>query len=369
MARTLTNNMSLAVAIEASLGVLPGSPEWALLEPNAISNLGATITTVARQPISKTRQRRKGSTTDLESGFEFDADLTIEHFELFAEGFFYASWQGGDASRPTEAVEDTPDYFTIPALSAAYADNTLVYARGFTNSANNGLHVCAATCTTTQVDVDSTLVGEAAIPATQNVSLDECGYRCVAADDISVTVSGSTITIATDAGGKDLTTLPIVPGQFLWFGGDSADNRFSTANNKGFGRVVSLAAHAMVIDKTTQTWATEAGAARAVDIYYGRFLTNVSVDDSNYLEQSYQFEAAYQDLNAVGTDEYAYAEGNYANTLSIEAPLTDKATMSNHLRPLALLTPLLRFSRLRLKHSTPQLISLACGFRTPTRRD
>lgn len=324
MARTLTNNLSLAVAIEQSLGVLPGSPEWALLEPNAISVLGATITTVARQPISKTRQRRKGSTTDLESGFEFDADLTIEHFEIFAEGFFYANWEGGDASRPTAATAST-DAFTIPAIGTAYAQNTLVHARGFTNTANNGLHVVDTGATTTSVPTTSSLVDESPA-ATQNASLDECGFRSATGDLDVASVASGVVTITSTA--LDFTTLPLVVGQFVWFGGDAAANQFTNSANKGFGRLTSIAANQITFDKTTQTWQTEANTTQDVDIYYGRYLTNVAVDDANYLEQSYQFEAAYTDLDAVGSDEYAYPKGNYANTLALEFPLTDKATMS-----------------------------------------
>lgn len=320
MARTLTNNLSLAVAIEQSLGVLPGSPEWALLEPNAISVLGATITTVARSPISKNRQRRKGSVTDLDSGFEFDADLTIEHFEIFAESFFYASWQGGDYSRPSAAVNST-SAFTIPAIGTAYPANTLVYSRGFTNASNNGLHLTDTGSTTTSVITTSTLVDESPA-ATQNASLDECGFR-FASGDAEIDASGDLITTT-----KDLTELPIVAGQFIWVGGAETANQFATAGNKGFCRVTAIETNKLTLDKKTQAFSVDAGTSKLIDIYFGRFITNVSVDDANYLEQSLQFEATYADLGGVGTDEYEYSKGNYANTLGIELPQTDKASMS-----------------------------------------
>jgi hypothetical protein len=320
MSRTLTNNTSLSVAVEDSTGVLPGSPEWALLEPNAISTLGATVTTVARQPISKTRQRRKGSVTDLDSGFEFDADLTLEHVEIFAESFFYASWQGGDYSRPTSATNSTSE-FAIPTIGTAYPANTLVYARGFTNAANNGLHLVDTGSSQTVVVVTSTLVDESPA-ATQNASLDECGFR-FASGDAEIDANGDLITTT-----KLLTELPLVEGQFIWVGGAETVNQFATAANKGFCRVTNIAANKLTLDKTPQAFSVDAGTSKLIDIYFGRYLTNVAVDDANYLEQSLQFEAAYTDLGGTGTDEYEYAKGNYANTLAIELPLTDKATMS-----------------------------------------
>lgn len=324
MGRTLTNNFSLAYAIEQSIGVLPGSPTWKLLEPNAISTFGATVTTVARSPISKSRQRRKGTVTDLDSAVEFDADLTLEHFIDFIEGFCFASFTGPDHTVPTAVTGGATDEYTIPAISSALAQNTLVYARGFTVSANNGLKLVDTGATTTTIPVTTDLEDEAAIPATQNVSVDVCGYR-TAAGDLDVTVSAGVVTLTTTT--LDFTTLGLTVGQAIWVGGDAAINQFSTANNSGFARIVSIVANAMVIDKTGQTWATEANTTQEVDIYFGRFVRNVSVDDSDYLERSFHFEGAYQDLGGVGTDEYEYAKGNYCNTVGFELPLTDKATV------------------------------------------
>lgn len=325
MARTLTNNFSLAYAIEQSIGTLPGSPEWKLLEPNAISTFGATITTVARSPISKSRQRRKGTVTDLDSAVEFDADLTLAHFLDFIEGFCFASFTSVPHTVPTDVTGAATDEYTIPALSSALAQNTLVYARGFTNSGNNGLKLVDSGATTTTIPVTTDLTDEASIPATQNVSVDVCGYR-TAAGDLDVSVSGSVVTLTTTT--LDFTTLGLTVGQAIWVGGDAAINKFSTANNSGYARIVSIAANAMVIDKTGQTWATEANTTQEVDIYFGRFVRNVTVDDSDFLERSFHFEGAYQDLGGVGTDEYEYAKGNFCNTVGFELPLADKATVS-----------------------------------------
>lgn len=325
MARTLTNNFSLAYAIEQSLGVLPGSPSWKLLEPNAISTFGATITTVARSPISKSRQRRKGTVVDLDSAAEFDVDLTMEHFLDFIEGFCFSSFVGGEHTVPTAVTGGATDEYTIPAISSALAQNTLVYARGFTNSANNGLKLVDSGATTTTIPVTTDLTDEAAIPATQNVSVDVCGYR-TAAGDLDVDVTAGVVTLTTTT--LDLTTLGLTAGQGIWVGGDAAINQFSNSENSGFARVVSVTTNAMVIDKTGQTWVTEANTTQEVDIYFGRFVRNVSVDDSDYLEQSIQIEGAYQDLGGTGTDEYEYAKGNYCNQISFDLPLTDKAGLT-----------------------------------------
>lgn len=325
MGRTLTNNFSLAYAIESSLGTLPGSPSWKLLEPNEINTFGSTITTVARNPISKSRQRRKGAVTDLDSAVEFAADLTLEHFIDFIEGFCFANFVGGEHTVPTDVTGSTTDAYTIPAISSALAQNTLVFARGFAVAANNGLKVVDTGATTTTIPVTTDLEDEASIPAAQNVSVDVCGFR-TATGDLDVDVTAGVVTLTSTA--LDFTTLGLTVGQGIWVGGDAALNQFSNAENSGFARVVSIAANAMVIDKTSQTWVTEANTTQEVDIYFGRFVRNVSVDAGDYLERSFQFEGAYQNLGEPSGDEYEYAEGNYCNTVGFELPLTDKAVVT-----------------------------------------
>ena len=60
-----TNSISLAIAEESSIGVLTSPVVAEYLEPNEISDYGADITTVARNPISKDRQNRKGTISDV----------------------------------------------------------------------------------------------------------------------------------------------------------------------------------------------------------------------------------------------------------------------------------------------------------------
>jgi hypothetical protein len=321
MGRTLTNNFGIQYSVEASLGVLEGSPVWKQLEPNTIGTFGSTITTVARSPISKERQRRKGTVTDLDSAVEFDADLTLEHFIDFIEGFCFSTFNGGDVNVPTAVTGGATDEYTIPTATAL-AQGTLVFARGFTNADNNGLKVVDAGATTTAIPVTTDLTDEAAIPATQNVSVEVCGVR-TAAGDLDIDADGN-ITSSV----LDFTSLPIEAGQAIWIGGDAAINQFSTAANAGFARIVTVAANLLTIDKTGQTFVTEANTTQEVDLYFGRFLKNVAVDDGDYQEKSFQFEGAYQNLDNPSGDLYEYSKGNYCNTVGFDLPLTDKATIS-----------------------------------------
>lgn len=90
MGRVFTNSLGFAVAREATPGVLPGSPRWLGIEPNSVSNFGTTIKKEARSPISRARQRRKGSAVDADSSVQFEADFTLSHLKDFIEGFCFS---------------------------------------------------------------------------------------------------------------------------------------------------------------------------------------------------------------------------------------------------------------------------------------
>jgi hypothetical protein len=318
MGRTLTNNFQLQYGIEATPGDIPTSG-WKLLEPNAITTFGSTITTVERSPIDKFKQRRKGAITDLDSAVEFDADMTIEHFNDFIEAFVFSNFVGPVAVTAT-AASATGNVYTVEDTGTALPENTLVYVRGFVNAANNGLKEVAAGATTTTVPVEETLIDETA-PA--NALLENTGFR-FAVGDLDVDINGNLTSTA-----KDFTELGLTAGQSIWVGGDAAINRFTNDDNKGFCRVIAIAANLLTIDKRSQDFITEANTTQEVDLYFGRYVRNVPVDDADYLERSFTFEGAYVNLAFPGPgDAYEYAVGNYCNTIAWDLPLTDKATFT-----------------------------------------
>lgn len=318
MGRVLTNNTALAYTIESALGV-PGTT-WKRLQPNSFKDWGAKTKRVERNPIDTNRQRQKGTIVDLDSAVAFETDLTLEAFIDFAEGFVFSTFKGGTVFKPTAV---TATGYTV-ASGGALPDNTLVLARGFANAANNGLKVLAGTSTATEIKTTG-LVVEAAIPPTQNATVEVCGFQ-FATGDAQINAGGNLITTT-----KDLTAFGLLPGQAVWVG-DKANAlfQFATAADYGLARVkAAVTTNLLQLDKKATTFSADTGTGKTIRLFYGRFVRNVATDHADFLERSFTFEAAFKNLATPGPgDEYEYAKGNYCNKLEFNLPLADKAAMS-----------------------------------------
>ncbi len=336
MGRVLTNNTGFQYAIELTetnpnlVSVLPGedgqpgSPTWNIVEVNSYQGIGAEIATVARDPISINRQNKKGTITDLDSNAAIDIDLTLSHFSDFAEGFVFASYKG---VTQFDAVSVDTDSFTVAASDVLEA-GTLVFSRGFANSVNNGLKVVGSGSTATDIIIaNETLVAET---ASDNVALDVAGFRTDTGDLAVTDVTSNQVTITSSNNIFDAPGLDLRPGCALFFGGAGSTNRFVNSENQGYCQLVSVAGDGsnIVVKNTTQTWVTEAAGSQEVDFYAGKFLRNVSTQDSDFLERSFQFELSFDNLGVGGAAAYEYSKGNYCNTLGLSLPITDKATLS-----------------------------------------
>jgi hypothetical protein len=360
MGRVLTNTFSLSYAIQSAFDVFTTSVgDWKLLEPNEIQNFGPEITTVSRNPISKIRGARPGTITDLDAAVEFTADLTLDSFLDFIEGFAFATAVNADLTITPSAVVASTDAYTVAALSAAQADKlewasaqyaTLIYARGHSDSANNGIKSLDADIATSAVAVT---VAEALVDetpsATQNNSIELAGLRSLAAAvDFTWTWDSGTkqATLASAADITDFQQFGLVPGMFVHIG--SPDSAGATVNGfenaaandmVGYARIVSVSATAgtIVCDKVDAALQFTDGTAptTALDLLFGIFVRPVAVDSSEFLERIFLFEGAWSNLfettpptPVANPDGFEYLVNSYCNQLAWSLPLTDKSTVT-----------------------------------------
>lgn len=343
MGRVLTNATSVAYARQQAFDVLGGSPAWKTLEPNGITKATPDLTKVSRNPISKDRQRRKGSTVGVDSGFEYDADLTLDSWTDWAEGFCFVTATNSDLlfrAAPATATE-----YTIPATNAAQAaklqwvtagPKSLVFGKGYLLTANNGLKVLTADTGLAATTI--TVAGLSAETPPTNAELVIAGVRATAGD-LAIVVSTGIATLTSGNNGitggnrVDFTTLGLTVGQFIHIGGIVVGQQFSAG--AGYARLKTLGQFSATFDKLSATLATDPGTAESVDLLFGRFIRNVPVDHADFLEQYFELELGFENLYETdpptGVPEpngFVYSLNNLPNVLSWVMALRDKATMT-----------------------------------------
>jgi hypothetical protein len=326
MGRVLTNNTALSFTVETSLGT--AGTTWTSLEPNDIGTFGATTTTVAREPISKDRARRKGTITDLESSVEFESDMTVSAVSDFAEGFTMAvsplaalRWDNVSYAAGAGDFGDLTAFTATTAALMTYAGGgaaSLVYASGF--GSDSGVYKLNLAPANTDTDLSVASGPSTSYAAAPGQRLEVCGVSSGTADiTISVTAGVATVTSAADI--ASWSALGLTVGQTVFVGRVAGGGA-----SYGYGRITALSSGTMTLDKIDATLVAVAG--QQADVMFGQFYRNVSTDNAAFLERSYQFELTMPNLGLAAATAYEYAKGNFANTLSLNVPLADKATLS-----------------------------------------
>lgn len=326
-----SNDTGLRFAVEKCLKELPSvgavppdpaDPVWHPLEPNSYGDMGANVTTVARNPINPSRQRQKGVVTDLEASASFQMDLTQNNHLYMMQGFCFALAREKPTSMPLNsavtaitAVDDVTGYAVGGTLAPQFAVGDLIYASGFTNAANNGLKT-VTTVGATDV-LAAGLVDEAAPPAGAAVKV--VGFEFPAAD---ASISIVSTKVRFNAATVNLTTLGIIPGEWVYIGGDLAANQFD--NNRGFARVDVITAAYIEFGKVSWPDAVaEAGAGKSIHLFMGTVIRNED-DPANITRSSFQFERTLGEDNDGTMSQYII--GSVANELTVNVAQADKVT-------------------------------------------
>lgn len=325
-----SNITGLAYAKEAVIGFLPGeggnagSPVWRRLLPVSYEDFGGEITTVAPQTINPSRQKRKGVITDNESSGGFEHYMTFHNLTDLMQGAMFAALRRKGTELVTAVDIDgaNPDEYEV-ASTASFVVGSLIKGINFANSANNSLNLVTVIVTDVSVEVASgQLVAEASPPATARI--DVVGFQA-AAGDIDVTTVGDFATLTSTT--LDFTTLGLVPGQWIFIGGEVAGDRFTTAANNGFKRIRSIAANAVVIDKSNLAMVTEANASATIRLFFGDVLRNET--GALIVRSTYQLERTLgaPDSDSPSDVQSEVVVGAVLNELTINIPSADLLTV------------------------------------------
>jgi hypothetical protein len=318
---------ALAFAEEATYGVLPGTPTWRPLEPNSYGPFGGEIKVAARNPINADRQRRRSVTVDLDGKGEFESDLTPSNLTELLQGAFFANLRKkaevectAGSLLITGVTNADSTYTVVSANGSNFRANDLIFCKGFTNAANNGLSKVSSSTATTIVST-ATLADETPVAGAKIVVV---GHEFASGDaEINVPV-GDYPQLTTTT--KDLTQLGLIPGEMVFIGGDASGNKFATAANNGYARVRSVAAHVITFDKTYATMVTDDGSGKTIRLFFGRVLKNET--GANIVRKSYNLERqlSYPDDSNLSQIQSEYVVGAVFNMLELNMKESDKVT-------------------------------------------
>lgn len=305
-----SNVTNLAIAEEECLKQLPDNPVWQDLEPNSYTDFSASLTTVAREPISQSRQRKKGTPTDLEVSGGFNTDFMQTNLAKMLQGFMFADMRqlpttspmNGDKIAVSKAEANT---FEVSKLGTLFAVGSIIKASGFQNSQNNGSHVVTAS-TDTSVEVETTLIDET---GTDECTLEVVGYQLASASIVKV---GKLVSLEA----TELTNISaIIPGMWLFLGSDSN----SISGNNGFARVGRIEAGKVIFDN--MTFDAVAGSGK-LDVYLPNVVQNEKTVDL-IKRRSYTLERTLGD-NGQGGIQAEYIQGAVPNEMTISIPTAEK---------------------------------------------
>ena len=192
------------------------------------------------------------------------------------------------------------------------------------DGANNGVFDVSAV-TDNLITVSQTLVLDATVNAA--ATMTTVGFEFVAGDlDVTVPALPALPTLVASA--ADFTTMGLIPGEWIFVGGDAVGDKFTTAANNGFMRVNSITATTLEIDKSTGTLVTEASTTETVRVFFGRVLKN-EADPTLQVRRTYQLERqlGVPDDGLPNEIQAEYLEGWGGNELTINYATADKITV------------------------------------------
>lgn len=302
-----SNVVGLNYAEEECLGKLPTTPKWQALDPNSYSDFGGELSTASRSPISASRQNKKGAITDLSAKAGFEVDFTQTGLNDLMQGLFFAD---NRKKAEVNVTAVTSDGFTATNTGNKIKQDNIVKASGFKTSALNKNF-------TVKTGTNGTTIKTDALTAGADTGLLQVVGHAFANGDLKFTVENGIYGLTTTAG--TLNTLGLIPGEWIFVGGDQTNSQFATAGTF-YARIDTIAEKKITFDNGTfkQSLQKDDGTGKSIEIYFGTVLKNEN-EPSKIKRRSYTFERTLGEVAGTNKKQAEYINGAVFGEFSLSA--------------------------------------------------
>jgi hypothetical protein len=329
---------SVRFARETTAGSAPATG-WQQLAPLATGGVSGNITNhvqIMDESMSSTMMNGKPVNVDKDASPQLTFNLKKSVMDFWMPGILRSTpvtpWGGAQILYATAAVDGGGgvDSFTVsgaPTLPAG----TLVVVRGFTNTANNGVHMLAAASSAVALNVATGTLTAETVTAGE-VTIEVCGFQ-FGATDLSINASNNLVSVA-----QDMTVFNLQIGQPIIVGGTLAAQQFATLGDKAIAYVSeTVTANLMQLDfqskitarNTTTAWAgTDAGTGKTIRIWFGPFIYNLAAEHASLLAlPSWHMESRYTDGTAANAL-FTYTEQMVLTQATLNLAINAAATLA-----------------------------------------
>jgi len=289
---TDSNRLRLTTVREVTLGVTPNTPrmrtaritgESLKYEPVFVQSAEIRSDRMNADPIKINENNNGGINA------EFSYPVPDSPLSDFLRSLMFSDWvntptrfNDGTADSVITGVAATGGVITV-TTGTAFVAGHLILNSGFTNSGNNGLFKITTGSATVPAVGNSLLTDEAAPPAAAKVKV--VGFQG-ASGDLTALADGIGSTAL------DLTTLGLVPGQWVKVGGTGAGFRFATEACNGWARVSgAITATKIPLDNLPTGWTTDSGTGKTLRVFFGDQIKNGVTRTSLTIERGFLAQA------------------------------------------------------------------------------
>lgn len=242
---------------------------------------------------------------------EFSFDMNTPEIESAMFNQFQKIAEIRNNTADTEITGVTNSTLTVAIASggAAFKAGHLALMEGFTSLNNAGVRRVASSSATSVVFASgSPILTDEPLPP-QGAILKSVGFEG-AAGDISCTATGLASTAL------NFTTLGLTIGAWLKIGGEAVATKFNTSAVNSYARITAISANAITLDNLPLGWAVDAGAGKAIRIWFSDHVKNGITEISHDYEKSFQGQLSpqYQQFSQLvaNTMELSVAPGDVA---------------------------------------------------------